>query len=72
MIKGKAAVVTGAGTGIGQGIAIELGKRGVSVVVHYHGSQKGAQETVRIIKDSGATIQPNLNPGAMVLEKVPR
>ena len=42
----RVAVVTGAGTGIGQGIALELGPRGVAVVVHYHSSAQGAQEVV--------------------------
>ena len=31
-IKGKAAVITGAGSGIGQAIAIELAERGIGAV----------------------------------------
>lgn len=49
----KKAIVSGAGTGIGQGIAIELGKAGYDVVVHYNSSKAGAEETVKAIESSG-------------------
>lgn len=49
----KKAIVTGAGTGIGFGIAIELGKAGYDVVVHYYSSKEGAMEAVRIIRTFG-------------------
>ena len=38
----KTAIVTGAGTGIGQGVAITLGQNGYDVVVHYNSSAEGA------------------------------
>jgi glucose 1-dehydrogenase len=44
-ISGKVALVTGAGTGIGKGIAIELAKHGVKVAVHYNSSDAGAKDT---------------------------
>jgi len=44
---GEAAVVTGASSGIGQGVAIALAKRGASVLVNYHGDEEGAADTVR-------------------------
>lgn len=50
---GKIALVTGAGTGIGQGVAIELARRGVYVAVHYNQSDSGAQETKRQIDAFG-------------------
>jgi NAD(P)-dependent dehydrogenase (short-subunit alcohol dehydrogenase family) len=59
----KCAVVTGAGTGIGREIAMELAKQGASVMVHYNTSKAGAQETVQIIAKAGgraAPIQANL------------
>jgi NAD(P)-dependent dehydrogenase (short-subunit alcohol dehydrogenase family) len=34
-VKGKRVLVTGAGTGIGRGIALELGKNGADVAIHY-------------------------------------
>ncbi len=47
------AIVTGAGSGIGQGIALELGRNGYRVVVHYHSSQAGAEYTCRQIESAG-------------------
>jgi glucose 1-dehydrogenase/3-oxoacyl-[acyl-carrier protein] reductase len=51
--EGKVAVVTGAGTGIGQGVALELGRRGAAVMLHYHSHQAGAQETAHAIEQAG-------------------
>lgn len=50
----KVAVVTGAGTGIGRAIAMELGKRGACVVAHHNTSKAGAKETVRTVTKMGA------------------
>ncbi|MFN3265416.1 MAG: bifunctional dihydropteridine reductase/dihydrofolate reductase TmpR [Deinococcales bacterium] len=41
----KTALVTGAARGIGQAIALRLGREGYSVAVHYHTSQQEAQAT---------------------------
>jgi len=49
-LEGKVALVTGAGRGIGRGCAIELGKRGASVVVNYVNSKEAAEEVVKIIE----------------------
>lgn len=46
----KVAFVTGGGTGIGQGIAIELAKAGYDVAVSYRGSAEGAKKTVAEIE----------------------
>src|SRR5438132_4440070 len=58
-LTGKAAVVTGAGTGIGRGIAIKLAAHGARVVVHEHSSNAdGAKETVRLIGQAGGQAVP--------------
>lgn len=49
-LEGKTAVVTGAGRGIGQVIAVGLAKAGAEVVSI---SRSGAEETVRIITENG-------------------
>ena len=49
----KRAIVTGAGGGIGQGIAVELGKNGYDVAVHCFSSPEGAEETCRCVEASG-------------------
>src|SRR5690606_23606587 len=52
---GKAALVTGAGMGIGKGIALALAREGARVAVHYAGSKDGAEDTVRQIEEMGGT-----------------
>jgi glucose 1-dehydrogenase len=53
-LRGKVAIVTGASSGIGQGIAKRLGLEGARVVVDYVGSPEGAEETARAITDAGS------------------
>ncbi len=52
-LKGKVAIVTGAGSGIGQGIAKRLGCEGAKVIVDYVGTPEGAEETERAIEQAG-------------------
>lgn len=52
-LAGKSAVVTGASRGIGQAIAVELGKRGAKVVVNYAKDADGANTTVQRIQGAG-------------------
>jgi len=52
MNQGKA-IVTGAGTGIGQGIAVKLGQSGYDVVVHYNSSAEGALKACDVIRAAG-------------------
>jgi len=61
-LSGKKALVTGAGTGIGQDIAVELARQGAEVAVHYAHSEP--EETVSRIEELGgkaATIQGDLS-----------
>ena len=52
-LKGKGAIVTGASSGIGQGIAKRLGCEGAKVIVDYVGTPEGAEETERAIEQAG-------------------
>ena len=65
---GRVALVTGAGRRVGRAIALELGRRGMRVVVHFNGARQGADETVRLIRDGGgdaAAVQADLGaPGS--------
>src|SRR4051812_35535679 len=63
MLEGRLALVTGAGMGIGQGIAVELARQGADVAVHYAHSSTGAKQTVAEIRAMGrraTAIQGNL------------
>lgn len=55
MIAGRRrrALVTGAGVGIGKGVAEGLGRAGYDVAIHYGGSEAGAREAVGIIEAAG-------------------
>lgn len=44
-LMGKAAIITGGGTGVGRSTAIELAKRGCSVMINYSRSKADAEET---------------------------
>src|SRR5262245_49105435 len=62
-LTGKVAIVTGASKGIGAGIAKALGASGVSVVVNYASSKKGAEEVVAAIEGTGGkalTVKANM------------
>ena len=46
-------LVTGAGRGIGRGIAVELGKLGHAVAVNYAGNAAAAEECLRLVREAG-------------------
>ena len=50
---GKRVLVTGAGTGIGRGIALAFAREGGAVAVHYSSSPAGAKAVVREILEGG-------------------
>jgi 3-oxoacyl-[acyl-carrier protein] reductase len=52
-LSGKAALVTGGGTGIGRAVSLELAERGVKVAVNYSRSEADARETVELIIAQG-------------------
>ncbi|HEY1983898.1 MAG TPA: glucose 1-dehydrogenase [Terracidiphilus sp.] len=52
-LQGRVAIVTGAGSGIGQGIAKRLACEGAKVIVDYVGTPEGAEETQRAIEAVG-------------------
>jgi glucose 1-dehydrogenase len=52
-LKGKVAIVTGAATGMGQGIAERFAKEGASVVVDYVGRPDAPNKTEEAIKSAG-------------------
>lgn len=52
-LKGQSALITGANSGIGRGVAIEMAKAGANVVVNYHSDPDAAQEMVDMIRNNG-------------------
>jgi pteridine reductase len=52
-LRGKRALVTGAGRRVGAEIAVELGRAGMQVAVHYASSAVGAEQTCARIRAAG-------------------
>ena len=50
---GRVALVTGSGRGMGREIALRLAHDGATLVIHYSGSEAGANETVTTIERTG-------------------
>ena len=50
---GKVAVITGAGSGIGRGIAVRFAQAGANMVIHYRKSESGARALAEEITDFG-------------------
>jgi glucose 1-dehydrogenase len=53
-LRGKVAIVSGAGTGIGRGIAQRLATEGAKIIIDYVGQCDGAQETLRLVEQAGS------------------
>lgn len=54
---GKVALVTGGSRGIGRAIAVELGRRGATVVLSYAGNEAAAAEAVAAVEGAGGKAQ---------------
>ena len=54
MMKGRVALVTGGGRGIGQAIAIRLAKEGARVAISYYSNDAMAKETAEMARTVGA------------------
>ncbi len=68
-LEGKYALVTGANSGVGQGIALELARAGFNVVVNYLEDCKAAEQTVSQIESLGVkswSIQADVGSSAEV------
>ena len=53
MLKGKTAIITGAGRGIGRAIALQFAEHGAKVVINYRSSITQVEELLQTILDSG-------------------
>ena len=53
VMKGQKVLVTGAGTGIGRGVAIEFSRAGADVVLRYFASSEEAESAAEAINSSG-------------------
>ena len=54
-LTGKTAIVTGGSRGIGRAICLELARRGANIVFSYAGNAAAAEETVKLVEETGAT-----------------
>ncbi len=53
IVEGKAAIVTGGGTGVGRATALELARQGCSVLINYSRSRDEAEQTVGEVIEHG-------------------
>jgi len=65
-LTGRAALVTGAGGGIGQAAAVALAQAGALIGIHYHSNEAGARTTLADIERAGG--RGILLPGDLTLE----
>lgn len=56
-LRGKTALVTGAGSGIGAAAARGLGAAGAHVFIHFNRSSEGAASVKRAVEESGGTAE---------------
>ncbi|HYK37082.1 glucose 1-dehydrogenase [Alloacidobacterium sp.] len=53
-LRGHTAIITGASSGIGQGIAKRFAEDGANIVINYIGHPDGARETLKMVESAGA------------------
>src|SRR4029450_5442463 len=56
VLKGQKALVTGANSGIGKGVAIALAHAGADVVVNYRSNPESAEQVVREASRGGSRV----------------
>lgn len=54
LLENKIALITGAGSGIGQGIARKFAEEGARVVIDFIGQSQGADDTLNAVKQAGS------------------
>jgi pteridine reductase len=52
-LRGRNALVTGAGHRVGRAIALALASRGMRIAIHYNSADKGARETLERVRAAG-------------------
>ena len=52
-LQGRVAVVTGSSSGIGEGIALAMGRAGAKVVINYRSNEQSARELQSQLEEAG-------------------